>query len=310
MSRQIPIPKRSDIHEPEDLDGVANGDVANIPLGPCGVFSFYKPHGELEMHHLAADAMRAMVRELCDDVGLDRIEADNTTRTLARQIQMFDGTLPVNRTGTEGRYIPEALWATMPPGSLDTKPKNEREWPKGKSWRRRQETTEAAAPGTSNHGLGLAIDIVITEAIFDWLVDNASRFGFAGELLSEKHHWRYIAGDDIPLAVTQGRHREQLEPPPPPPPPIVEEDDMKIIDLASGTPAFTRLIIAGRLKWVRGSAAAALDRLDIERSDVSRDELAALMLTFGTEGTSPFSVTREPKAADPDLDQAWRDNLA
>ena len=78
----------------------------------------------------------------------------------------------------------------------------------------------------------------------------------------------------------------------------------------SGTPAFTRLIIAGRLKWVRGSAAAALDRLDIERSDVSRDELAALMLTFGTEGTSPFSVTREPKAADPDLDQAWRDNLA
>jgi hypothetical protein len=290
--------------------GVANGDIDAIELGPCGVFSTHRPFGELQMHHLAANAMRAMVKALRDDLGVARLEADNTTRTLARQIQMFDGTLPNNRTEVDGRYIPSELWHTMPDGSLDPDPRHEREWPKGTGhmWRRRKETNEAAAPGTSNHGFGLAIDIKITDQIFDWLVDNAARFGFSGETPSERNHWRYIAGDDIPPAVAG-----VLKPADPvrrPPRQIAEENDMKIIDLAADSPQFTRLVIAGRIKWVRGPAAAAVARLNIERIDVSRDELGALMQTFGTEGSSPFSAAREKPAADADLDDLWQASLA
>jgi hypothetical protein len=85
---------------------------------------------------------------------------------------------------------------------------------------------------------------------------------------------------------------------------------MKIIDLAAGTPQFTRLIISGRIKWVRGPAAAALDRMTIEREDVSADELGSLITTFRTEGESPFGTTRAPDAANPDLHRQWQDALA
>jgi hypothetical protein len=306
--RPIPIPKQADVHRPGDLANVANGDIANIELGPCGVFSFYEPHGELKMHHLAADGMRAMAKALCADLKLAReaFQAENSVRTLQRQIQMFDGTIPKNRTEHEGRYIPEPLWDTMPAGSLEVT--GTRSW-KNMTWRRRKGTAEAASPGESNHGFGLAIDIVITNQTFEWMVDNALRFGFSGETPSERNHWRYIAGDNIPPALAGGT--EPIIPGRREPRPTIEEDDdMKIIDLAAGTPQFTRLIISGRIKWVRGPAAAALDRMTIEREDVSADELGSLIATFRTEGESPFGTTRAPDAANPDLHRQWQDALA
>ena len=73
-------------------------------------------------------------------------------------------------------------------------------------------TAAAAVPGTSNHGLGLAVDTgveadgdpsaeSIDQATVDWLVANERNFGFSHELQSEPWHIRYFAGDALPEAV-------------------------------------------------------------------------------------------------------------
>lgn len=72
----------------------------------------------------------------------------------------------------------------------------------------------AAVPGTSNHGLGIAVDIAveldgdpgpesITTQAVDWLVAHAHEYGWSAELQSEPWHWRYVDGDTIPTAVTK-----------------------------------------------------------------------------------------------------------
>jgi LAS superfamily LD-carboxypeptidase LdcB len=60
-----------------------------------------------------------------------------------------------------------------------------------------------AAPGTSNHGWGLAVDIwnVSQNGRLDWLLANQKRFGFSHELQSEPWHIRYTLGDELPLGV-------------------------------------------------------------------------------------------------------------
>jgi LAS superfamily LD-carboxypeptidase LdcB len=60
-----------------------------------------------------------------------------------------------------------------------------------------------AVPGTSNHNLGIAIDIKDSSgARLEWLAKNATSFGFSWEVLpSEPWHLRYVAGDDVPERV-------------------------------------------------------------------------------------------------------------
>jgi len=87
----------------------------------------------------------------------------------------------------------------------------------GRRWRKRTGVAVAAVPGTSNHGWGLAVDIgeesdgdlgteSISTAAVQWLVNNAHRFGYSGELQSEPWHWRYFAGDQIPTDVVAFEH--------------------------------------------------------------------------------------------------------
>lgn len=82
----------------------------------------------------------------------------------------------------------------------------------GHYWVKRTGVAQAAIPGTSNHGWGLADDLAenldsdtgiedISQAAVDWLVKNADRFGISAELRSEAWHWRYYRGDDVPQAV-------------------------------------------------------------------------------------------------------------
>lgn len=71
----------------------------------------------------------------------------------------------------------------------------------GKRWYLRAGEAVAAVPGTSNHGLGLAIDIASVDPALAWLVANEERFGFSHELESEPWHIHYWAGDAIPAAV-------------------------------------------------------------------------------------------------------------
>ncbi len=67
----------------------------------------------------------------------------------------------------------------------------------------------AAEPGTSNHGLGLALDIGeeldgdaapenISKAFVAFLVLAGSLYGLSAEAQSEPWHWRYWSGDTIP----------------------------------------------------------------------------------------------------------------
>ena len=82
----------------------------------------------------------------------------------------------------------------------------------GKRWFQRPGTAVAAAPGTSNHGFGLAVDTgeeidgdagteSIDRATLEWLIANEFQFGFSHELQSEAWHIRYCSGDQIPAAV-------------------------------------------------------------------------------------------------------------
>ncbi|RZU76075.1 D-alanyl-D-alanine carboxypeptidase-like protein [Micromonospora kangleipakensis] len=80
-------------------------------------------------------------------------------------------------------------------------------------WYQKPGTAKAAVPGTSNHGLGLAVDTgeerdhnIDTDTLdggtLRWLIHNEQRFGFSHEIQSEPWHIRYFAGDTIPAAVT------------------------------------------------------------------------------------------------------------
>jgi hypothetical protein len=87
-----------------------------------------------------------------------------------------------------------------------------RTW-QGHTWWQRPGTAVAAVPGTSNHGLGLAVDVGVeldgdpgteslTAAALGWLIANELRFGFSHEIQSEPWHIRYWAGDRPPAAPT------------------------------------------------------------------------------------------------------------
>ncbi|MFN0027471.1 MAG: D-alanyl-D-alanine carboxypeptidase family protein [Acidimicrobiales bacterium] len=51
----------------------------------------------------------------------------------------------------------------------------------------------AAAPGTSNHGWGLALDLDLDQRGQEWMTENAWRFGFFEDVPGEPWHWTYRA---------------------------------------------------------------------------------------------------------------------
>jgi LAS superfamily LD-carboxypeptidase LdcB len=52
----------------------------------------------------------------------------------------------------------------------------------------------AARPGTSNHGIGLALDLSLTSGAYSWMRSNAQRFGFVRTVPTETWHWEYRPG--------------------------------------------------------------------------------------------------------------------
>jgi LAS superfamily LD-carboxypeptidase LdcB len=52
----------------------------------------------------------------------------------------------------------------------------------------------AAFPGTSNHGWGLTVDFDSTDQNVAWLQRHADRFGFVGDVPSERWHYTYSGG--------------------------------------------------------------------------------------------------------------------
>ena len=83
-------------------------------------------------------------------------------------------------------------------------------WYQGKRWYRKPNQAAAAIPGTSNHGLGLAVDFAgviyaygsLPNKTISWLNKNAKRFGWVRPSWSfnkntwEPWHWEYVAEYD------------------------------------------------------------------------------------------------------------------
>jgi hypothetical protein len=85
---------------------------------------------------------------------------------------------------------------------------------KGDRYYQKPKTAEAAVPGTSNHGWGLAVDTGeerdhdsgterLSKKGLAWLVANEETYGFSHEVQSEPWHIRYFAGDHAPAAVVE-----------------------------------------------------------------------------------------------------------
>lgn len=49
----------------------------------------------------------------------------------------------------------------------------------------------AAKPGTSDHGLGLALDLDLDSKALSWMRSNAGRFGFVADTPRESWHWKF-----------------------------------------------------------------------------------------------------------------------
>ena len=170
---------------PSDLAGVPNGKLPAKLLQ-----NIQAPKGQL--HALAATAWNAMqLAAYFDGIELKHVGA---YRPLSEQMALF-----MNR------------YALSPTGRT---PQVTRTY-QGKTWYLKKGMAPAGAPGTSNHGVGLAIDVasVTSGKRLNWLLgdgfmtSNALKYGFTWEVADPKNpnfeawHIRYVCGDKLPQAV-------------------------------------------------------------------------------------------------------------
>lgn len=110
-----------------------------------------------------------------------------------------------------------ARYTTVPIAGAST-----RTW-QGKTWYLKPGNAPAAAPGTSNHGWGLAVDTgeerdsdaqaePLDAVTLGWLVDHELAFGFSHEIQEENWHIRYYTGDQIPAAVQAFMEGDEMTP--------------------------------------------------------------------------------------------------
>lgn len=158
---------------PSNLKGVKAGEL------PANMLVDVKPFGKL--HPLAADAYHAMrAKALADGIKTFKpTSAGDTYRTLASQT-----------AGFLQRYQKEPIAGAVT-----------RTW-EGTKWYLKKGFAPLASPGSSNHNLGIAVDIAeASGARLEWMLKNAADFGFSWEVQSEPWHLRYVAGDKVPAAV-------------------------------------------------------------------------------------------------------------
>ena len=73
----------------------------------------------------------------------------------------------------------------------------------GKVWYLKKGNAPLASPGTSNHNLGIAIDVANASGkVLEWMKANIEAYGFSWELQEEAWHIRLVCGDNLPAVVT------------------------------------------------------------------------------------------------------------
>lgn len=158
---------------PADLKGVKPGKLPDALLKPAV--------GGGKLHHLAADAWAAMVAKAkADGVELKPVSSGDTYRSYESQLKVFLERYTKEANGNSTRTFEGVKW-----------------------YKKNEKLASLAAPGTSQHNLGIAVDVhTASGARLEWLIDNVKDFGFSWEVVPEEPwHLRYVAGDDVPAAV-------------------------------------------------------------------------------------------------------------
>ena len=253
---------------PADLAGQPNGQIDKTLLtdvGPAGL-----------LHHTAARAWLALVADAANNGLPLTYTYGGTYRTMTQQTLLF-----------ESRYSP-----TGTGGGCKTY--------KGQQWcKKSSNLATAAVPGTSNHGIGLAVDSaagtspanatgISSHPRWAWFRANAERYGFSWELQSEPWHIRYVTGDTIPQAVLD------YETPGTTPP---DEVEMIAIDYKPGSPEWTALTYTGsQLAHVfDGNADAVIRRAGVPRQTVTDAELDGLIRSSQTTTPCPPAWINTPR---------------
>ena len=156
---------------------------------PLSLLVDVKPYGKL--HPLAADAYMAL-RDAAFAAGVKTFKptsAADTYRSTATQTAGF-----------------LARYTTTPLPNTST-----RTW-KGVTYYLKPNCAPMAAPGTSRHNLGLAVDIsdASNPQRMDFMLDNIHSYGFTWEVESEPWHIFYYVGDRVPTLVQQWKQAKSL----------------------------------------------------------------------------------------------------
>lgn len=182
------------VTKPADLRLAQNGR-----LTPCQLTSVTFPGvGHMSLHPTAARAWSALT-VACYAATKLSLSGTGCYRSYDQQLSLFNA----RYTST---YNPAVNVLT-----------SRRTW-LGKRWWLRRGMAPVAVPGTSNHGLGIAVDagwwagnnlpglsdiagVTAKPVGWGWLQNEATKYGWSWELQSEPWHLRYCAGDHTPQAV-------------------------------------------------------------------------------------------------------------
>lgn len=152
-------------------------------------------------------------------------------------------------------------------------------------------TASAACPGTSNHGLGLAIDVAnASGGRLTWMISNVKKFGFSWEIQSESWHIRYVAGDHIPAAVLAYEEEDM---------PITDADAVKIARAVhSQIIGRSTVTIAQALQATMQLATTIAAKVDIDPAELAAITAAAKAGTIeSADAIAAAVVARLPATA-------------
>lgn len=163
------------VKKPADLTGIAPGKLPEKLLRPS--------IGGGKLHWRAADAWEAMVSAAkADGIELKPTSAGDMYRSYESQLMAF-----------RQRYQKE------PVAGASTRTFEGIKW-----YKKSEKLASLAAPGTSQHNSGLAVDVHTAGETnrLNWLIENVLKFGFSWEVVPEEPwHLRYTEGDNPPKAV-------------------------------------------------------------------------------------------------------------
>jgi LAS superfamily LD-carboxypeptidase LdcB len=156
---------------------------------PAGLLVDVKPYGKL--HPLAADAYMAL-RDAAFAAGV------KTFKPTSR------GDCYRSTTTQKAGFL--ARYQTQPIAGASTKKWN------GVTYYLKPGNAMMAAPGTSRHNLGLAVDIYDASETgrMNFMLVNLQAYGFTWEVKSEPWHIFYYVGDRVPALVQQWKQAKSL----------------------------------------------------------------------------------------------------